>query len=231
MVKNRNLHLDLMRTLAIVLMVIFHFSYDLKYFGWTNWNIPDGDNWKYFRYIILTLFFLCIGAGLVYSHAKKFNRNAFLKRLAKVFAGAVITTSMSLVMFPQQWIYFGVLQFIVVASILSIAFVPFPKVSLVTGIAIILAAYFGFISKRWPFSFFDEYLPQYTTDFVALFPWLGVILLGMVLAHSQWFNRQYLPHNTLTEKLAVPGKHSLIIYLIHQPIMFALLAPIHWLMN
>ncbi|MBL4941278.1 MAG: DUF1624 domain-containing protein [Colwellia sp.] len=228
---NRNIPLDLMRTLAIVLMVIFHFIYDLRYFGWVNWDIPNGDGWRHFRYVILTLFFLCIGASLVYSHQDKFHFKSFFFRLGKVAIGAILITLMSLVMFAQQWVYFGVLQFIIVASLFGALFIYLPKISLITGISIIMIALLGWINKRWPFDYINDLLPDYTTDFVPLFPWLGVILLGITLGHNKAFNRKIFNESPLTNLLAKPGKHSLIIYLLHQPLMFALLTPIHWLLN
>jgi uncharacterized membrane protein len=228
---NRNLNLDLIRTLAIVLMVVFHFIYDLKHFGWLNTGIPDGEGWKQFRYVILSLFFICIGAGLVYSHAKKFHLKSFTFRLAKVAVGALFTTIMSLIMFPDNWIYFGVLQFIIVASVLAITFVRFPRTAFIIGVSIIALVPLGYLTKHWPFSYISHLLPSYTTDYVPLFPWLGVILLGISLAHCQWFNKSYITASKLTQQLSLPGKHSLIIYLVHQPLMFAILAPIHWLLN
>ena len=232
----RNIILDLMRTLAIVLMVIFHFIYDLRYFGWLTWDIPDGDGWRHFRYVILTLFFLCIGASLVYSHQQKFHVKAYLNRLFKVAIGAVLTTVMSLAMFTNNWIYFGVLQFILIASLLAAAFIYHPKIALLTGITIITLAQLDILSRRWPFDYINEFLPDYTTDYVPFFPWFAVILLGITLAHSAWFNREWqvvkkMEQWPITQQLALPGKHSLIIYLVHQPLLFALLAPIHWLMN
>jgi uncharacterized membrane protein len=232
----RNSTLDLIRSLAIFLMVIFHFIYDLKYFGWVAWDIPDGDGWKHFRYIILTLFFICIGVSLVYSHAQQVHLKKFVKRLAKVAIGAGLITLMSLVMFPQNWIFFGVLHFILIASLIAILFVPFPKLSLIIGTSIIILASQGLLNKRWPFYYFDEFLPSYTVDYVSLFPWLGVILLGTSLAHSHWLNHDIftlnkLKNDKLIRQLAWPGKHSLVIYLVHQPLLFGILAPIHWWLN
>jgi len=232
----RNIVLDLMRTLAIVLMVIFHFIYDLKYFGWVSWDIPDGAGWREFRYVILTLFFLCIGASLVYSHQQKFQLKAYTNRLIKVAIGAAITTLMSLVMFTNNWIYFGVLQFILISSLLAAIFIYHPKIALLTGVVILMLAQFDIVTSRWPFNYISEFLPDYTTDYVPFFPWFAVILFGIPLAHSAWFNREWqlvkkIEQWPWSQKLALPGKHSLIIYLVHQPLLFALLAPIHWLMN
>jgi len=225
----RNIYLDLMRTFAIVLMVIFHFIYDLKYFNWLAWDIPDGNGWKHFRYLILSLFFICIGAGLVYSHAKKFHLKKFLVRLGKVAVGASLITLMSLLMFPHNWIYFGVLHFIIIASLLAVFFVIHPRIALLIGLCIISLFQLNYLSTYWPFNYINEYLPNYTTDYVPLFPWLGVILLGIPLAHSQWFNKSRIKETKLTAILALPGKHSLLIYLVHQPLLFAILMPIHWL--
>ncbi|PCI63272.1 MAG: hypothetical protein COB35_01375 [Gammaproteobacteria bacterium] len=232
----RNLSLDLIRTLAIVLMVIFHFIYDLKYFGWVTWNTPDGNGWKHFRFVILSLFFICIGASLVYSHFHKFQLKKYNVRLLKVLIGAILITLMSLVMFPHNWIYFGVLHFIVVASLIAIIFIPHPHIALITGVVLIIGEQFGLLSKHWPFYYFNDLLPSYTTDYVPLFPWLGVILLGISLAHSQWFNTTFFTKTKFTntkllKKLTFVGKHSLLIYLLHQPLLFAILTPIHWWLN
>lgn len=232
----RNYTLDLIRSFAIFLMVIFHFIYDLKYFGWLTWGIPDGDGWKHFRYVILTLFFICIGVGLVYSHAQNIQPKKFITRLAKVAFGAGLITLMSLVMFPQNWIYFGVLHFILIASLCAILLVPYPRLSLIIGTCIIILGFLGLLDKQWPFSYFSEFLPNYTVDYVPLFPWLGVILLGITLAHSQWLNHDIfkfksLKNDKLIRRLTWPGKHSLIIYLVHQPLLFAVLMPIHWWLN
>ncbi|TYK64980.1 heparan-alpha-glucosaminide N-acetyltransferase [Colwellia echini] len=229
----RNYNVDLMRTLAIFLMVIFHFCYDLRYFGWVTWHIPDGDGWKQFRYVILTLFFLCVGIGLFYSHGKQINWQSLLKRLAQIAIGAGLITAMSLVMFPKNWVFFGVLHFIFVASLCALLFVPYPRLSLITGISIIVLGFSGVLGRRWPITYFTDSLPNYTVDYVAFFPWLGVVLLGISLAHSNSLNRDIfklnnVKNNTIMQRLAWPGKHSLIIYLVHQPLLFAILAPIHW---
>ncbi|MCP3865813.1 MAG: DUF1624 domain-containing protein, partial [Aestuariibacter sp.] len=76
--QNRNITLDAIRTLAIVLMVVFHFAYDLRFFGWVDWNVPNGKGWREFRYVILTLFFVSVGASLVLGNFRKFNLKMFL---------------------------------------------------------------------------------------------------------------------------------------------------------
>jgi uncharacterized membrane protein len=57
---SRSYEIDLLRGLAIVLMVIFHFCYDLTVFGWADFNTSQDMQWKLFRTI--TLF----GSGLFY---------------------------------------------------------------------------------------------------------------------------------------------------------------------
>ena len=69
-VNKRLLWVDAVRGLAIVLMVIFHFCYDLRYFGYVDWNNPNGPNWRPFRYVILTLFISTVGVSLVLAHGK-----------------------------------------------------------------------------------------------------------------------------------------------------------------
>ncbi|MDN3638683.1 heparan-alpha-glucosaminide N-acetyltransferase [Simiduia curdlanivorans] len=228
--KNRNVTVDLIRTLAIVLMVVFHFIYDLRSFGYVAWDIPDGAGWKQFRYVILTLFFICVGIGLAYVHGKQTQWRGFLRRFMQVSVGAALVTAMSLVMFPKNWIYFGVLHFIALASLLALPLARRPQVALWFGLLFIAAFNMGWISSRWPFIYIGQWLPSYANDFVPIIPWFGVVCLGIFLGHSRWLARDPLGMIKLKRWQAWPGKHSLLVYLIHQPILIGLLTVFNYLM-
>lgn len=217
---------DNLRGIAIVLMVIFHFCYDLRYFGWVDWDVPNGDGWWQFRYIILTLFIFTMGMSLSLAYQKQFKLKKFLIRISQLAIAAILVTVMSLYMFPTAWIYFGILHFLFAASILGILFVKQRLVALLIGISIIIAFWLGILDSQTPFSLFKNYLPNNTEDFVPFFPWLGVCLIGVAAS-------QYLPLKKIESALpALPkglgflGRHGLIIYIIHQPILFAVLTPL-----
>ena len=114
--QNRNITLDAIRTLAIVLMVVFHFAYDLRFFGWVDWNVPNGKGWREFRYVILTLFFVSVGASLVLRNYRKFNLKMFLLRLFSIAFWAAVISLFTYYFFNANWIFFGMLHFIAVAK-------------------------------------------------------------------------------------------------------------------
>lgn len=212
---------DLVRGIAIVLMVIFHFCYDLRYFGYVDWDVPNGPNWWPFRYLILTLFIGTVGMSLSLAHARGIRWRSFLKRLAQIALAAIAITIGSLYLFPNGWIYFGILHFIAVGSVLSLAIVRWPRVALVLGSLIVIGYATDTLSGFWPFMHIREWLPEYTEDYVPLFPWLGVIFLGVAAAGLLPLNRLLFPSIPLADHLAKLGRHGLVIYLIHQPILFA----------
>lgn len=218
---DRILWVDTLRGLAIVLMIIFHFCYDLRYFGYVNWNVPNGSNWWPFRYLILTLFIFTMGLSLSLAHKIRFRQKAFTKRLAQLVLSAMAITVMSLFMFEKSWIYFGILHFITIASIVGVLFVSLPRLALVTGGIILLGYWFKFLPSGFPFHFFSSWLPQHTEDFVPIFPWLGVMLLGIGVAGCFSLKNIKVQHSKVITPLATMGKHGLLIYLIHQPILFA----------
>jgi uncharacterized membrane protein len=219
---NRIFTIDVLRTLAIVLMVIFHFLYDLKFFGYVDWDTPDGAGWRSFRHVILILFFICLGASLHLSYHLAINWKKFSKRLTQILLSALAISLVSLSMIPQNYIYFGVLHFIAVASLLCLFFANKPWLSLGIGLVIILLFNLGTVSDRWPFAYIRDSLPNYSNDYVGLFPWLGVVLIGIFLASTQFLQNDPLKSMARYQCLATPGKHSLIIYLIHQPFFFAI---------
>jgi len=235
----RLLWVDALRGTAIVLMVVFHFCYDLRYFGYVDWHIPNGPNWWPFRYLILSLFIFTVGISLVLAHQPHFRGIEFVKRLAQLFFAAAAITVMSLFLFPEAWIYFGILHFIAFASLLSLPFVWKPQWALIIGAMVLITYNIGLLSNNWPFYFFSDWVPDDTEDYVPLFPWLGIMLLGMgigslimskttvKISHTRRNKKKNtqtkmldLPSNKVTNLLAVIGKRGLFIYLIHQPLLF-----------
>lgn len=218
----RNLTIDLCRTLGIALMVIFHFCFDLKHFGYQQWDISNGLFWIRFRAIIVALFLSCVGVGLALSHGRGIRRQAFFRRLAKLMLMAAAVTAMSLMIFPEVWIYFGILHFIVVASALSLPLAGRPRLAGLLGVGIVLLYHLGFPKYGWPFAYISKWLPEFTNDFVSPSPWLGVVWIGIAVGHSSWLGKDPLRSMPGAAQVSVPGRHSLMIYLIHQPLLFGL---------
>ena len=214
---------DSTRGVAILLMVVFHFCYDLRYFGLVDWNVPNGPGWWQFRYVILTLFIGTAGVSFGLAHSVQGYRwKSFLRRQLLLGASALAITLGSLFMFPLAWIYFGILHFLFLAGFLCLPLVGRPNTSLVLGLAILVLYAQGLLSPVWPFAYIEGYLPRYTEDFVPLAPWLGVCYLGLAAGHYGQFIRSKFGDPGLP-LLTLAGRHSLAIYLLHQPLLFALI--------
>jgi uncharacterized membrane protein len=231
---HRNFTLDLARTAAIVLMVIFHFIYDLRLFLWHTWNIPDGQGWVQFRWIIVTLFFLALGVSLSFAHTPVIQYRKFFKRVMQISAGALLISIGSYIFIRSNWIFFGVLHFLALASLICVWFAGRPKLSFCIGIGFFALGASGLLIPRWPFHLLFDSLPDYTNDFVAIVPWLGMVFFGITLGHSQWFRDDPLgkyANTRFSSALVWPGQHSLMIYLLHQPIMIGALYVVYLLLN
>ncbi len=220
---NRILALDSYRGLAILLMMVFHFAYDLSYFGYIEFAFDD-PFWAWFRYIIVTLFFTVSGVSLVLATKDGIRWKKFLIRWAQVGLGAIAITVSTYFMFPKAWVYFGVLHFIFVAMITGLLFVKRPYLALVLGLTIfVLFNATDWFNLKWLYSYLKPILglPNATQDITRYIPWFGMILVGIYLGHKQLQNIIF-PQGKVANALAFMGKHSLLIYLVHQLILFGL---------
>lgn len=227
MTGNRLLPLDLARTLALVCMVIFHFTFDLALFGFIPAETMSQPFWYYFARAIAGSFLFLSGVSLWMAHGQGIRWPAFWTRLAKLVAAALLVTLASLWLVPGGPIWFGILHAIVAASLLGLLALRLPWPVTLALAALIFAAAWG---PRFPaldpiwlvWTGLAEIRPM-MGDYVPLVPWAAPALAGIAFAKAlridQW---QGTPPTSLTHALTFPGRHSLIIYLIHQPILFGL---------
>lgn len=222
--------LDLARTAALVGMVIFHFTLDLQMFG----HLPPGTigqpGWQVFSWIIAGSFLALAGASLFLAHGQGIHWPKFGRRLAMLVGAAALVTLGTYIAVRPAFIFFGILHSIAAASVIGLLFLRVPAaLTLLVAAGIVL-------TDRWvQLPAFDTPLlywvglgtvfPQ-TMDYEPLFPWLAPFLMGLALAkalaHRGLLQRLQAtpPAPHWLHRLAWPGRHSLAIYLCHQPILF-----------
>lgn len=226
----RYLEVDVLRGLAVVLMIGFHFGYDLAYYGYAHYKTTVDIEWVSYRIVILSLFLLCVGMSAYLSYRDSVDWQKLHKRVVKLSVVALLISVVSYFVFPYGWIYFGVIHFIVVASVLSIWFVRVPQLSLFLGMFILISYNMGYFHFDATLNWAVKHLnfPVHTVDVVSFTPWFGAVLIGIYLMHKQLFGWQ-LSSNRLTQKLSWVGQNALVIYLVHQPILFAGFETIKWM--
>lgn len=210
-------YLDSLRGLAVVWMMIFHFSYDLKMFGMVDWNFNQGF-WFAFPRVIAFTFLFCVGLSLYFGHGEKVKWNLIGKRTLKIGGAALIISLATYNAFPDRWIYFGTLHCIAVGSVLGALVVRHQKISFTLLIFILTGQYLAGFDIRWVSSI----IQKPSMDFIPIYPWFWAILLGIILA-------PHLSRISLLNKmkpipfLALLGRHSLKIYLVHQPVFYGVI--------
>jgi uncharacterized membrane protein len=219
----RSYEIDLLRGLAIVLMVIFHFGYDLTIFGWADFSTSKDIEWIIFRAVIVSSFLLAVGMSSYSAYQKSINKSKLIKAVSKLFAVSMFITLSSFFMHPNAWVYFGIIHFVTVALPISVLFVRAPYIALIIGISCFVGFWSGILNLYpvWQWSVSHLGIPTRTVDLVSFFPWIGVVLIGVFVMHKQLFQVK-IKTSAISDKLVMLGQHSLIIYLIHQPILYGL---------
>lgn len=224
---------DILRGVAIVLMMLFHGWYDLSVFGFVSMDFQD-PLVRGVRGIIVGLFCTMAGASLYWTHAREFRWHALLRRQSQLILAALLLSLFSLLAYPEAWIYFGILHFFVVALLISLPLVRWPLLAGVLGAALVLAERLGLPgSDPWLHDHLQPILglPDGSIDRMYLLPWLGVVWIGIWLARMPLLQRPIplaLHHHT--RWLRWMGQRPLSLYLIHQPILFGL-AALLWLLT
>jgi uncharacterized membrane protein len=237
-VRERFWEIDALRGTAVVAMVLYHFSYDLAYFGLFDVGFfRSGFGLNAGRLIGGSFIFLA-GLSLTLSYGRatasrpsggKLFRK-YLSRGLRIFSYALVITLLTWIFLPNEMIVFGILHLIGASIILAYPFLNLKLPNVALGVACIAIGFLlrGLdVDSPWlvwlgsdPTFFMIDYWP--------IFPWFGVILFGIAAGNALYGDRRKqaassTPRPSTIRPLAFLGRHSLVVYLIHQPVLLAAL--------
>lgn len=212
--------LDFLRGLALIMMTYFHLIYDMnELFGYSvnyEGNI-NGLIGKLSALLFMTISGISVCLG----------RSSF-KRGLKVLAAALLVTLASYIFDNDYFIIFGILHFLGLCMLLSGFLKKLPWYVLITAAAAI--AVFGYTFPLDNFS--NNYFiilgfrkPSFvSSDYYPLLPYMGIFMFGIVLGKTLYREKKSLLRPLPGHKiLSLAGRHTLPIYLVHQPVILLVL--------
>ncbi|RIY01545.1 DUF1624 domain-containing protein [Aureimonas flava] len=226
--------LDVARGVALLAMLVYHFTWDLEFFGYLPPGYAQVGGWRIFARSIAISFLVLVGVSLFLAHRGGVRWPAFGRRLAQVAAGALAISVATYAFTPQSFVFFGILHLIAVASVVGLLAIRLPFALNLAAAAALIALPLLFATSatdpRWLAWLGLSERPPLSNDFVPLVPWLAPVLIGIALAQiagrlDLWARLRRLNGRFGAGRhLGTLGRHSLLFYLLHQPISIGLVA-------
>lgn len=229
--RERIWEIDFLRGVSIVLVIGFHLLFDLgefvgirRFLGWST-NISS-VSWQIAQHFFAGLFVLLSGTSSTLTRSN-------VRRGLRLLAVSFLVTAATYIFDPTSFIIFGILQCLAVSMLIYGAL--FEKAGAATtaicgAVIFVLAAVLPVLKKALALR--SEWLmplglpsPSYATfDYFPLIPWLGVFLIGAALGKSVYASKKsLLPWRMPANPVNFAGRHSLIIYILHQPLIMGIL--------
>ena len=211
--------LDELRGLDLVSMMLYHACWDLVFLFDVNMRWYAGTPGRLWQQTICWVFILLSG------FCAPFGRY-MLRRGTVVFGAGAVVTLATLVFMPEGRVIFGVLTFLGAAMLLTGVLEPLlkkvmPAVGL-GGWKLMLpqSLYANYFTAF--FGFYPDWF--YSTDYFGLLPWLFLFWAGYYLHKAVGRRRMEPLRRPVCPALGWMGRHSLLLYLLHQPVIYGVLS-------
>lgn len=230
--------LDFMRGLTFISMVLYHGMWDMIYFFGKEYSWYNGLPGRLWQQSICWSFILL--SGFCWSFGKNKWKNA-----GKLLASGFLVTAVTMVVMPEYPIIFGVLTFLGAASCVLAAAEPVikqwkPLPAFMGSMLLFLILYplnRGHVGwkaavclvlppswyRNWLTAFLGFPFPEFlSSDYFSLLPWLFLFTAGYFL--HRWMGEKEGRMDIFREAGGRPvqwlGRHSLLLYLLHQPLLY-----------
>lgn len=222
---------DAARGVALAAMGVYHLVWDLSFYGFLPSSSFNDPRFQFFGHAIAVSFLTLVGVSLALAARGGLNVSAYLRRTALVAGAAALVSLGTYLFMPDAFIAFGILHSIVAASLIALAFARAPWfASVIAGALIVLAPLAVANATLDPLNWFlglGVTEPR-TLDWRPLFPWTGFTLIGLGLAQRVLARgvpvrlANWRAGGGLARALSFAGRRSLAVYLLHQPILLAI---------
>lgn len=216
--------LDFFRGIALILMIYFHIVFDMRDIFGYDVTYSSGINF-YLGKISAILFMLLSGISCYLSRSN-------IRRGLKVVGIALVLTVATHLYSPELGVKFGILHFLGVCMLLAPVFQKLNRyVLILLGIlSIVIGNLFtGMVASNDYLFISGIYSENFvSSDYYPLFPWLGVFLFGMAFGQIFYSNRKSIFNFNLGDNLlSRMGRHTLMCYIVHQPLIILVLTLIN----
>lgn len=226
--QKRYFEIDFLRGIAIIGMMIFHLFFILDFRGVVSFALYNGAWLSLARFVQIT-FIMLVGISMVISWKNRQSKLHQAKRGLLVLAMAALVTLGSYFIVPDYFVRFGILHMLGTSIIIFSPIVDKKWLALFLCPLIFFGTLFqaplaeglqviGYMTG------IDGWGKYSTVDYFPLIPWSSGVALGIFLGHI-------LLEKKLLHKIEIKalspitylGKHSLLVYMIHVPIMLIVL--------
>ena len=240
---NRIRILDMLRGIAVLAMIVYHFVYDLGDFGYVNMITVVNGYWKLFAQSIGSSFLFVSGLSFWVMASGGISWPKFSKRLTILIAAALLISLVTYQVNPNTFIFFGILHLLAACSLFGVLIYRLPVLILLAfGLALLfLPEYFQTSNYYNPVLFEKKYLSWTglydgktgSVDFYGFMPWSSAFIFGLASCKIFVKPRRTSSLSPLSFKeekanfsvstILWIGRNSLIVYLIHQPLLIGII--------